>query len=117
VVARSSAKAKFQAMIQGICELLRLKIILEDLKIKWDELMRLYRDNKSAINITYNSEQHNKTKHIEVDKHFIKDKLDNDLICTLYVSTQGQLANILTKGLNINNFEKIISKLEMENTY
>jgi len=39
------------------------------------------------------------------------------LICTPYVSTQSQLADILTKGLNGINFERIISKLGMENTY
>ena len=49
VVARSSAEAEFRAMAQGICELLWLKIILEDLKIKWEGPMKLYGDNKSAI--------------------------------------------------------------------
>lgn len=43
------AEAKFQAMAQRICGLLWLKIILEDLKIKWDEPMGLYCDNESAI--------------------------------------------------------------------
>ena len=117
VVARSSAKAEFRAMAQGICELLWLKIILEDLKIRWDEPMRLYCDNKSAISIAHNPVQHDRTKHIEVDRHFIKEKLDSGMICTPYVSTQNQLADILTKGLNCSNFERIISKLGMENTY
>nr|KYP33177.1 Copia protein [Cajanus cajan] len=61
--------------------------------------------------------QHNRTKHIEVDKHFIKEKLDSGMICTPYVSTQNQLADILTKGLKCTNFERIISKMGMENTY
>ena len=117
VVARSSAEAEFRAMAQGICELLWLKIILEDLKIRWDEPMRLYCDNKSAISIAHNPVQHDRTKHIEVDRHFIKEKLDSGMICTPYVSTQNQLADILTKGLNCSNFERIISKLGMENTY
>ncbi|XP_068483246.1 uncharacterized mitochondrial protein AtMg00810-like [Phaseolus vulgaris] len=98
VVARSSDEAEFRAMAQGICELLWLKIILEDF-------------------IAHNPVQHDRTKHIEVDRHFIKEKLDNGLICTPYVSTQSQLADILTKGLNCGNFERIISKLGMENIY
>ena len=117
VVARSSAEAEFRAMAQGICELLWLKIILEDLKIKWEGSMKLYCDNKSAINIAYNSVQHDQTKHIEVDRHFTKEKLDSGLICTPYVSSQGQLADILTKGLSSSNFERIVSKLGMENNY
>jgi len=117
VVARSSAEAEVRAMTQGICELLWLKIILEDLKLRWVKPMKLYCDNKFAISIAHNPVQHDRTKHIEVDRHFIKEKLDSGLICTPYVSTQSQLADILTKGLNGINFERIISKLGMENTY
>ncbi|KAK0580519.1 hypothetical protein LWI29_002881 [Acer saccharum] len=117
VVARSSAEAEFRAMAQGVCELLWLKIILEDLKVKWEGPMKLYCDNKSAINIAHNPVQHDKTKHIEVDRHFIKEKLDSGLICTPYVPTKGQLADVLTKGLNSGAFQDIISKLGMTNAY
>ena len=97
MVARSSAKAEFRAMAQGVCGLLWLKIILEDLRIKWEGPMRLFCNNKSAINIAHNPIQHDKTKHIEVDRHFIKEKLDSGLICTPCVSTNRQLADVLTK--------------------
>ena len=82
VVARSSAEAEFRAMAQEICELLWLKIILEDLKLRWDKPMKLYCDNKFAISIAHNPVQHDRTKHIEVYRHFIKEKLDSGLICT-----------------------------------
>ena len=48
--------------------------------------MRLYYDNKSAISIAHNPRQHDRTKHIGIDRHFIKEKLDSGLICTPYVS-------------------------------
>lgn len=118
VVSRSNAEVEFKAMAQGICELIWLKSILEDLRIKCDEpIMRLYCDNKSAINIAYNPVQHDITKHIEVDRHFIKEKLDNCLICTPYVFSQDNLADLLTKGMNNNNFEEIVSKLRMIDIY
>ena len=79
--------------------------------------MRLYCDNKSAISIAHNPVQHDRTKHIEIDRHFIKEKLDSGLICTPYVPTGGQLADVLTKGLSSANFQTIISKLGMEDTY
>ena len=104
-------------MVHGVCELLWLKIILDDLKIRWDEPMRLYYDNKSAISIAYNPVQYDRTKHIEVDKYFVKEKLDSGLICTLYVPIGGQLADILTKGLASTIFQAIMSKLGMENIY
>ena len=117
VVAQSRAEAEFWAMAQGICELLWLKIILEDLKIKWEGPMKLYCDNKSAISIAHNPVQHDQTKHIEVDRHFIKEKLDSGLICTPYVPSQGQLVDILTKGLHTPNFDRILYKLGMDKIY
>ena len=117
VVARSSAETEFRAMAQGVCELLWLKIVLEDLKIKWDGPMRLYCDTKSAISIAHNPVQHDRTKHIEIDRHFIKEKLDSGLICTPYVFTHGQLADILTKGLSSSLFQSFVSNLGMVNRY
>lgn len=58
MVARSSTEAEFRSMALGICELLWLKIILEELKIKYEMPMRLYCDNKFAINIAHNPVQH-----------------------------------------------------------
>ena len=84
VVARSFTKLEFRAIAQGLCELLWLKIILDDLRIKWDGLMKLYCDNKSAINIAHNPIQHDRTKHIEIDRHFIKEKLKEGVVCMSY---------------------------------
>ena len=67
VVARSSAKAEFRAMAQGLCELLWMKIILDDLRVKCEAPMKIFCDNKSAISIARNPVQHDRTKHIEVD--------------------------------------------------
>ena len=88
VVARSSAEAEFRAMGQGVCELLWMKIILDDLKIKYEAPMGLVCDNKSAISIAHNPVQHDRTKHIEIDRHFIKEKLDNGLMATEYIPSK-----------------------------
>ena len=48
--------------------------------------MKLYYDNKSTMNIAHNPIKYDHTKHVEIDKHFIKEKLDDGLICTPYVS-------------------------------
>ena len=75
--------------------------------------MKLYCDNKVAINITNNLAQHDRTKHVEIDKHFIKEKLEVDIICTPFVPTTQQLANILIKGLHKLVFEHLTSNLGM----
>ena len=100
MVARTSVESKFRAIAQGLCELLWLKIILDDFRIKWDDPMKLYCDNKPTINIAHNPIQHNKTKYIEVDRHFIEVKLEEGVVCMSYVPLEHQLADILTKRLN-----------------
>ncbi|RVW74629.1 Retrovirus-related Pol polyprotein from transposon RE1 [Vitis vinifera] len=117
VVARSSAESEFRVIAQGLCELLWLKIILDDLRIKWDGLMKLYCDNKSAINIAHNPIQHDRTKHIEIDRHFIKEKLEEGVVCMSYVPSEHQLADILTKWLNSSMFHDLVFKLGMEDIY
>jgi hypothetical protein len=75
MVAKSSAKAEFRAMAHGVCETIWLTILLKELEFASKYSMRLYCDNKAAISIAHNSVQHDQTKHVEIDQHFIKEKL------------------------------------------
>jgi adenylosuccinate lyase len=59
--------------------------------------MKLYCDSKAACDIAHNLVQHDRTKHVEVDRHFIKEKLEEKIIKVLHIRSQEQLANILTK--------------------
>lgn len=77
------AHARTEALPFAVCELLWLKITLDDLRIKKDKNEQLICDNRSAINIAKNPIDHDRTKHIEVDKHFIKEKIDAGLITLL----------------------------------
>lgn len=79
--------------------------------------MKLYCDNKSEINIAHNLIQHDRTKHNEIDRYFIKEKLEEGLVCLSYVFSRCELADVLTKGLNSLNFYDLVFKLEMENIY
>lgn len=58
-------------MAQGVSELLWLKIVLDDLRIECDGPTKLYCANKSIISVVHNLIQHDRTRHIEVDRHFI----------------------------------------------
>ncbi|KAG8499583.1 hypothetical protein CXB51_006239 [Gossypium anomalum] len=81
VVARSSAEAEFRSMAQGICEMMWLKRIMEELRKPITSPMKLYYDSKAAISIAHNPVQHDKTKHVEIDKHFIKEKIKESQVC------------------------------------
>ncbi|RDX67605.1 hypothetical protein CR513_53499, partial [Mucuna pruriens] len=113
VVARSSAEAEFQAMAQGICEGFWMKIILDDLKVKYEGSIKLFCDNNSAISIAHNLVQHDRTKHIEIDRHFIKEKLDNGLIVTAHVPIGLQVVDVFTIGLPATRFQELNGKLGM----
>ncbi|RDX61537.1 Copia protein, partial [Mucuna pruriens] len=75
-------------MAHGICEGLWMKIILDNLKVKYTSPIKLFYDNNSTISIAHNPIQHDKTKHIEIDRHFIKEKLNNGLVVTSHVPTR-----------------------------
>ena len=89
IVARSSVEIEFRAMSHGICEMLQLKCVLEELRQPIEGAMKLYYDNKVAINIAHNPVQHYKTKHVEIDRYFIKEKMETSVICMPFVSTNS----------------------------
>lgn len=111
MVARSTAEAEFRSMAQGICELLWIQILLDELKLYQNKPLMLYCDNKAAIDIANNPVQHDRTKHVEIDRHFIKEKLDRGVICLPYVTSASQVADILTKGLPEKLFSMFCSKM------
>ena len=79
--------------------------------------MNLKCDNKVAIEIAQNLVQHDRTKHVEIDRHFIKEKLDEKTIHFPFVQSGDQLADILTKAVSGRVFHDIIDKLGMIDIY
>jgi hypothetical protein len=117
VIAQSTIEAKYRAMTQGVSEELWLRKLLQKLGLLEDKPIMLYCDNKTTINIANNPVQHDKTKYVEIDQYFINDKLDEDIVCMLFIGTKEQIADIFTKGLNITDFFNVIDKMSMINIY
>ncbi|KAM7520863.1 hypothetical protein LguiB_019825 [Lonicera macranthoides] len=117
VVAKSSAEAEFRALAHGICEVMWIKRILEELRFSYLAPIKGYCDNKAAISMAHNPVLHDWIKHIEVDEHFIKEKLDAGIICLPYLPTTEQTADVLTKGLHKKQFDKLIGKLAVEDIF
>jgi hypothetical protein len=117
VVALSSAETEFRSTVKGICEFLWLRKILTELGVNVKNDIKLYYDNKSAFDISYNSVQHDRTKHIEIDRHFIKEKIDSHIISLSFVRFCEHVADILTKAVANKQFEEILKKIGMINIY
>ena len=93
-------------MALGICEALWLRLLLMDLGYLPRKPIRLYCDNKVACDIAHNLVQHDRTKHVEVDRFFIKEKLDEKIVKLPKIRFEDQLADILTKPVSSLVFSK-----------
>ena len=117
VVARSSAEAEYRAMALATCELVWLKQLLQELKFGGGTQMKLICDNQAALHIASNPVFHERTKHIEVDCHFIREKILSGCMVTSFVNSEGQLADILTKSLRGPRIDFICNKLGAYDLY
>ena len=113
VVARSTAEAEYRAMTLSLCEMMWLKGLLKELRLLRNETMTLHCDNVAAINIANNPVQFDRTKHVEIDRFFIKEKLDSGVLKLGYVRSRSQLADCFTKGLGPSENELSCNKMGM----
>ena len=77
----------------------------------------MFCDNKAACDIAHNLVQHDHIKHVEVDKFFIKEKLDDKIVELPKIRSEDQLADILTKTISSQVFSKFLDKLGMCDIY
>ncbi|GJV87558.1 retrovirus-related pol polyprotein from transposon TNT 1-94 [Tanacetum coccineum] len=115
VVALSSAEAEFRGIARGITEVLWIRKLLTEIGYPPQEPSKVMSDNKAAIQISENPVQHDRTKHIEIDRHFIKEKLEAEVITLPFVRSQDQLADILTKAVNERTLHECLGKLNFGN--
>lgn len=110
-VSRSSSEAEYRALASAVCEIQWLTYLLHDLQIKTSRPATLFCDNKSAVAIAENHVFHERTKHIEIDCHIVREKLAQGLIKILSVSSSNQVADGFTKSLSAPMFQHFKSKL------
>ena len=94
-----------------------LKSLLEEVDFTKMVPMSMQCDNQATIFIAHNSAFHERTKHIEVDYHYIRDTMIRGIISTPYTPLSEQLADIFTKGLSVGVFESLFNKLGMLDIY
>ena len=110
-VSKSSTEAEYRVMSAACSEILWLRGLLSDLRFPADSATPLYADNTSAIRIIANPVFHERTKHIEIDCHFIRDEYKRDVISLPHIFSDLQNTDILTKGLPRPWHQFLVSKL------
>ncbi|CAH9102403.1 unnamed protein product [Cuscuta epithymum] len=116
-VSRSSAEAEYRSMAALTCELIWLRNLLRCLGVVHSSPIPLYCDNQAALHIASNPVYHERTKHIELDCHFIRDHIQAGTISPSYTSTTEQPADLLTKALGASQFSYLLVKMGICDPY
>lgn len=116
-VSSSSVEAKYRTMVMTTSEVIWLRRFLNELFVPQKEATSLFCGNKAALHIANNPVFLERTKHIEVDCHFIREKLVSGELLPRYLPSHIQLADLFTKGLSKHQFQFLIRELGLSNLH
>ncbi|KAJ4715914.1 Retrovirus-related Pol polyprotein from transposon TNT 1-94 [Melia azedarach] len=112
-VSLSTIEAEYRASAMAAQESTWLMQLMKDLHQPTGKVVELFCDNQSAIRLAENPVFHARTKHVEVHYHFVREKVLKGEIKMKYISTEEQVADMLTKGLNASKVEEFRTQLGM----
>ena len=100
-------------MSDTCCEVIWLVAVLKDLLVAPNLPITFYCDSKSAIHIASNPVNHERTKHIEIDCHIVRENFDKGLLVPTYVHTSAQPADMFTKAVGAATLSALTRKLNV----
>lgn len=110
-----SIKAEYRSLANATAEVIWLESLLQELRIEPPRTPLLWCDNLSFVAIFANPVFHSKSKHFELDLHFVRERVLHKILGINHVPTTELVADALTKPLSANNFLKFKHKLTVEN--
>jgi hypothetical protein len=113
-VSRSSAEAEYHAVAMAVAESCWVRQLLQELHRPIQTATIVYCDNVSAVYLSANPVHHRRTKHIELDIHFVREKVALGDVRVLHVPSTSQYADIFTKGLPTILFQEFRSSLHVD---
>ena len=111
VVSRSSAESEYRSLANATAELIWIEALLTELHLSLPLSPDLLCDNLSATQLAANPILHARTKHIEIDFHFIRERVVNKSLQVHFTPSKEQLADIFTKPLPTQRFQSLRTKL------
>ncbi|GJX15713.1 ribonuclease H-like domain-containing protein [Tanacetum coccineum] len=116
-LSKSSTEAEYRALASVTSEVIWILNFLKDLKIENLLPVNLHCDSNSAIKIAANPVFHERTKHLEIDLHFVREIFLKGVVKTVKVDSANQIANVFTKGLGTIQHKNFLEKLGMYDIY
>jgi hypothetical protein len=112
-VSRSSTEAEYKALANATVEIMWIQTLLNELKVSSPSVAKLWVDNMSAKYLSFNHVFHARTKHNEVDYHFVRERVARKLLDIDYVPTGDQIADGFTKALTVKKLENFKHNLNL----
>lgn len=115
-IATSTTEAEYMALTEGAKEVAWLRAMARDLGVRLDGPVQLWGDNQSALKLAENPGFYRRTKHIDIQWHFIRQEVAEGRVRLDYIATANQRADILTKGLARPAHERLADALGVRST-
>ena len=115
-VSRSSAEAEYRGVANAVAETCWIRQLLSELRRPLTRATLVYCDNISAVYLSTNPVHHQRTKHVEIDLHFVRERVALGAVRVLHVPTSLQYADIFTKGLPTAVFINFRSSLNVRSS-
>ncbi|KAL0324731.1 UNVERIFIED_CONTAM: Retrovirus-related Pol polyprotein from transposon RE2 [Sesamum calycinum] len=110
-VSRSSAEVEYRSMASTVCDLMWISYLLHDFLVPVQRPIPFWCDNKVALHITANPVFHERTKHLNIDCHLVRDQFKCSFIAPSFIREPDQPADFFTKALPVSVFARLLSKL------
>ncbi|XP_023734190.2 uncharacterized mitochondrial protein AtMg00810-like [Lactuca sativa] len=117
VVSRSSAEAEYRAMASTVSEVLWVRWLFKDLQVVIDSPTTLFCDNQAARHIANNPVFHERTKHVEMNFFFVRERVSSREVVLMKIDSKMQVADLLTKGLGTNQLQFLLGKIGVKNLH